>query len=203
MQRKSQVGKVSQVIGAVVDVQFDTALPPILNALECKASNIAWSWRPLGLKGCEGEVMKLWCLKSWVFCCCLARTCIEFWHQNRIWCSKSREWTNKHGSVLTGNQNIFGGDAYPELGKKGGFSPKKNWYDFDLFRGLNKVSKIGIGNSSWHCEADQQIKGIQGVISEGSCHGQTNLLAIQHSYGVYGNGWKFQFVDSSVIYTLI
>merc|ERR1712032_915466 len=27
-------GKVSQVIGAVVDVQFDTALPPILNALE-------------------------------------------------------------------------------------------------------------------------------------------------------------------------
>ena len=34
MQRKSQVGKVSQVIGAVVDVQFDTALPPILNALE-------------------------------------------------------------------------------------------------------------------------------------------------------------------------
>ena len=29
-----QVGKVSQVIGAVVDVQFDTALPPILNALE-------------------------------------------------------------------------------------------------------------------------------------------------------------------------
>ena len=34
MQRKSQVGKVSQVIGAVVDVQFDTALPPTLNALE-------------------------------------------------------------------------------------------------------------------------------------------------------------------------
>eukprot|EP00439_Symbiodinium_sp_Y106_P005439 s5899_g1.t1 len=28
------LGKVSQVIGAVVDVQFDTALPPILNALE-------------------------------------------------------------------------------------------------------------------------------------------------------------------------
>merc|ERR1719282_439324 len=28
------MGKVSQVIGAVVDVQFDGALPPILNALE-------------------------------------------------------------------------------------------------------------------------------------------------------------------------
>eukprot|EP00445_Apocalathium_hangoei_P045405 CAMPEP_0203990108 /NCGR_PEP_ID=MMETSP0360-20130528/8600_1 /ASSEMBLY_ACC=CAM_ASM_000342 /TAXON_ID=268821 /ORGANISM="Scrippsiella Hangoei, Strain SHTV-5" /LENGTH=79 /DNA_ID=CAMNT_0050930135 /DNA_START=85 /DNA_END=321 /DNA_ORIENTATION=+ len=27
-------GKVSQVIGAVVDVQFEGALPPILNALE-------------------------------------------------------------------------------------------------------------------------------------------------------------------------
>ena len=32
--QRLQVGKVSQVIGAVVDVQFDTALPPILNALE-------------------------------------------------------------------------------------------------------------------------------------------------------------------------
>jgi len=28
------VGKVSQVIGAVVDVQFEGNLPPILNALE-------------------------------------------------------------------------------------------------------------------------------------------------------------------------
>ena len=191
MQRKSQVGKVSQVIGAVVDVQFDTALPPILNALEVQGFEHRLVLEASkGLKGCEGEVMKLWFLKAWVFCCCLARRCIEFWHQNRIWCSKSREWTNKYGGVLTGNQNMFGGDAYPELGKKG-VSPKKNWYDFDLFRGLNKVSKIGIGNSSWHCEADQQIKGIQGVISEGSCHGQTNLLAIQHSYGVYGNGWTF------------
>jgi F0F1-type ATP synthase beta subunit len=27
-------GKVTQIIGAVVDVQFDTDLPPILNALE-------------------------------------------------------------------------------------------------------------------------------------------------------------------------
>merc|ERR1719199_583790 len=32
----SQAGKVSQVIGAVVDVQFEGALPPILNALEVK-----------------------------------------------------------------------------------------------------------------------------------------------------------------------
>ena len=30
-------GKVSQVTGAVVDVQFGTALPPILNALEVRA----------------------------------------------------------------------------------------------------------------------------------------------------------------------
>jgi len=29
-----RVGKVSQVIGAVVDVQFEGNLPPILNALE-------------------------------------------------------------------------------------------------------------------------------------------------------------------------
>ena len=28
-------GKIAQVIGAVVDVQFDGDLPPILNALEC------------------------------------------------------------------------------------------------------------------------------------------------------------------------
>jgi hypothetical protein len=28
------VGKISQVIGAVVDVQFEGKLPPILNALE-------------------------------------------------------------------------------------------------------------------------------------------------------------------------
>ena len=28
------VGKVTQVIGAVVDVRFDTALPEILNSLE-------------------------------------------------------------------------------------------------------------------------------------------------------------------------
>ena len=32
----SSAGKVSQVIGAVVDVQFDGQLPPILNALEVK-----------------------------------------------------------------------------------------------------------------------------------------------------------------------
>ncbi|CAJ1334613.1 unnamed protein product, partial [Effrenium voratum] len=32
----ASAGKVSQVIGAVVDVQFESALPPILNALEVK-----------------------------------------------------------------------------------------------------------------------------------------------------------------------
>jgi F-type H+-transporting ATPase subunit beta len=31
---KGIVGKISQVIGAVVDVQFDSELPAILNALE-------------------------------------------------------------------------------------------------------------------------------------------------------------------------
>jgi len=31
---KTAHGKISQVIGAVVDVHFDGALPPILNALE-------------------------------------------------------------------------------------------------------------------------------------------------------------------------
>ncbi|HET9510449.1 MAG TPA: F0F1 ATP synthase subunit beta, partial [Sphingomonas sp.] len=30
----NNVGRISQVIGAVVDVQFDTALPAILSALE-------------------------------------------------------------------------------------------------------------------------------------------------------------------------
>ena len=33
--KKGQMGSISQVIGAVVDVQFDGELPPILNALEC------------------------------------------------------------------------------------------------------------------------------------------------------------------------
>merc|ERR1719271_1450674 len=33
---KAPTGKISQVIGAVVDVKFDGALPPILNALEVK-----------------------------------------------------------------------------------------------------------------------------------------------------------------------
>ena len=35
----SKVGKVKQVIGAVVDVQFDTILPEILNSLELKREN--------------------------------------------------------------------------------------------------------------------------------------------------------------------
>lgn len=33
------VGKVSQVIGAVVDVQFEDKLPPILNALEVQGTS--------------------------------------------------------------------------------------------------------------------------------------------------------------------
>ncbi len=32
-------GKISQVIGAVVDVKFEGALPPILNALEVQGTN--------------------------------------------------------------------------------------------------------------------------------------------------------------------
>jgi len=37
---KASAGRVSQVIGAVVDVQFDDALPPILNALEVEGHNV-------------------------------------------------------------------------------------------------------------------------------------------------------------------
>jgi F0F1-type ATP synthase beta subunit len=35
---KATTGRISQVIGAVVDVQFDGALPPILNALEVQGT---------------------------------------------------------------------------------------------------------------------------------------------------------------------
>lgn len=35
---KHSVGKISQVIGAVVDVQFEGDLPPILNALEVQGT---------------------------------------------------------------------------------------------------------------------------------------------------------------------
>jgi F-type H+/Na+-transporting ATPase subunit beta len=35
MATPNAVGKITQVIGAVVDVQFEAGLPPILNALEC------------------------------------------------------------------------------------------------------------------------------------------------------------------------
>ena len=35
----SKDGKVKQVIGAVVDVQFDAILPEILNSLELKREN--------------------------------------------------------------------------------------------------------------------------------------------------------------------
>ena len=36
----NQVGHITQVIGAVVDVQFEGELPPILNALETKNGDI-------------------------------------------------------------------------------------------------------------------------------------------------------------------
>lgn len=36
---KQSTGRISQVIGAVVDVQFDGELPPILNALEVQGTN--------------------------------------------------------------------------------------------------------------------------------------------------------------------
>src|SRR6202521_1945294 len=36
----NQVGRITQVIGAVVDVQFEGELPPILNALETKNGDI-------------------------------------------------------------------------------------------------------------------------------------------------------------------
>ena len=35
----NSVGKVTQVLGAVVDVQFDGELPQILNALHCQTDN--------------------------------------------------------------------------------------------------------------------------------------------------------------------
>src|SRR6202789_3537513 len=37
--KANQVGKITQVIGAVVDVQFEGDLPAILNALETKNGN--------------------------------------------------------------------------------------------------------------------------------------------------------------------
>ena len=36
----NNVGRVSQVIGAVVDVQFDTDLPAILSALETRIGDL-------------------------------------------------------------------------------------------------------------------------------------------------------------------
>merc|ERR1711998_592846 len=38
--RAASTGKIASVIGAVVDVQFDDELPPILNALEVQDHNI-------------------------------------------------------------------------------------------------------------------------------------------------------------------
>ena len=39
-----KTGRVAQIIGAVVDVQFDGALPPILNALEVQV-RVVRVWR--------------------------------------------------------------------------------------------------------------------------------------------------------------
>lgn len=47
------VGRVTQVIGAVVDVQFDKDLPPIFNALEVSVCN------PVMVKGCK-LILSLW-----------------------------------------------------------------------------------------------------------------------------------------------
>ena len=38
-------GKITQVIGAVVDVQFDDHLPEILNALKPTTTATAWCWK--------------------------------------------------------------------------------------------------------------------------------------------------------------
>ena len=55
------VGRITQVIGAVVDVRFDEHLPPILNGLETDNSGnrlvlevCAASWRKHGAHGCDG-----------------------------------------------------------------------------------------------------------------------------------------------------
>ncbi len=37
--KKQNIGKISQVISAVVDVEFENTIPPLLNALECKVEN--------------------------------------------------------------------------------------------------------------------------------------------------------------------
>ena len=42
----ANVGKVKQVIGAVIDVQFDGTLPDIYNALELKREMVKrWFWK--------------------------------------------------------------------------------------------------------------------------------------------------------------
>jgi hypothetical protein len=38
-------GKISQVIGAVVDVSFEGELPAILSALETENNGTAWCWK--------------------------------------------------------------------------------------------------------------------------------------------------------------
>lgn len=49
------MGRVTQVIGAVVDVQFDTDLPPIFNALEVSATVLL--------------ILKRWDVCPFLVCC--------------------------------------------------------------------------------------------------------------------------------------
>ena len=44
----NQTGRITQVIGAVVDVQFEGALPAILNALETKNQCLVAWFSPAG-----------------------------------------------------------------------------------------------------------------------------------------------------------
>lgn len=54
------VGRVTQVIGAVVDVQFDSDLPPIFNALEVRGIHLEE-----GSAFCQAETKTFPCLVPW------------------------------------------------------------------------------------------------------------------------------------------
>merc|ERR1719162_811180 len=71
------IGKVTQVIGAVVDVQFEEKLPKILNALEVKvdagtdrlvlevAQHLGENTvRTIAMEGTDGLVRRQWCTHS-------------------------------------------------------------------------------------------------------------------------------------------
>ena len=62
---------------------------PFWTPWRCKASNIAWSWRPWSLKGCEGEVM---------VCGCLAErlNLTSNMHENMVYC----KWGPDHQQRL-------------------------------------------------------------------------------------------------------